>query len=144
MAWNPWLGSIEAIARHELNELVSNNRVEDSFNIMCIENVELLPDADPLFLRSLFAVCAIEDIVPLDFRFDYFLAANGDIPEASSNPGTMLRISIWEAEFDPVLTNNAGYNGAINVAVPKLFSALLPSIICKEQGPLKKFFDALF
>lgn len=72
-----------------------------------------MPDADPLSIRTFSAVGATEDRHPLDYRVDYFLVADENITAASSNPGAQLRISIWEADFDPVLTNDAGYNRAI-------------------------------
>lgn len=139
-AWNHWIRSTNAIARRELRKLISNDPRVDSFNIMCIENAQVLPDADPLFIRSFFAVGATEDRYPLDFRLDYFLVVDEDITAASSNPGATLRISIWEADFDPILSNKAGYNGAINIPVQRLVSVLFPSIVCKEKEPLKRFF----
>lgn len=112
-AWNTFIRSTDAIARHELRKLISNDPRVDSFNIMCIENAQ--PGVGPLFICGFFAVGAYEDRRPLDFRLDYFLVADEDITAASSNPGAKLRISIWEANSDPVLTNDAGYNGVINV-----------------------------
>lgn len=66
----------------------------ESFNIMCIENAQVLPDAGPLFIRSFFAVGATEDRYPLDFRLNYFLVADENITAASSIPGAKLRISM--------------------------------------------------
>lgn len=138
-AWNTFIRSTNAIARRELRKLISNDSRVDSFDIMCIENAQVLPDADPLSIRSFFAVGATEDRYPLDFRLDYFLVADENIIAASSNPGAKLRISIWEADFDPVLTNDAGYNGAIDVPVQRLVSVVFPSIVSKEKEPLKRF-----
>lgn len=138
-AWDTFIRSTEAIARHYLRKLISNDPRADSFNIMCIENAQVLSDGDPLSIRTFFAIGATEDRYPLDYRLDYFLVADGNITAASSNPGAELRISIWEADFDPVLTNDAGYNGAINVPVKRLVS-VFPGIVSKEEEPLKRFF----
>lgn len=138
-AWDTFISSTEAIARHELRKFISNDPRADSFSIMCIENARVLFDADPLSIRTFFAVGATEDRYPLDYRLDYFLVADGNISTSLPNPDAKLRISIWEADFDPVLTNDAGYNGAINVPVQWLVS-LFPSIFSKEKEPLKRFF----
>lgn len=98
---------------------------------MCIENAH--PGVGPLFIRSLFAVGAYEDRYPLNFRLDYFLVVDEDITAAPSNPGAKLRISLWEANSDTVLTNDADYNGVINVPIQRLVSVLFPSIFSKEK-----------
>lgn len=136
-AWDTFIRSTEAISRHYLRKLISNDPRADSFNIMCIENAQVLSGGDPLSIRTFFAVGATEDRYPLDYRLDYFLVADGNITATFSNP--KLRISIWEADFDPVLTNDFGYNGAINVPVNRLVS-VFPGLVSKEKEPLNRFF----